>query len=81
MSYVYKRELLGELILNFLTKSTLPKSVSNYLGNVFVPNGIHSKNSKTTRKYSGHCEPADQLPGSFGSFEPEKDTLGTLSGH
>ena len=28
-----------ELILNYLAKMTLPKSVANYLGNVFVPNG------------------------------------------
>ena len=39
MFNVYERELLGKLILNYLTKITLPKSISNQLGNVFVPNG------------------------------------------
>ena len=38
--FAYKRELPGELILNCLTKITLPKFASNKLGNVFVPNGI-----------------------------------------
>ena len=37
---VYERESLGEFRLNFLAKTTLPKSVANLLGNVFVPNGI-----------------------------------------
>ena len=41
--YVYTRKLRRELILNYLTKITLPKSVSNWLGNVFVPNGILSE--------------------------------------
>ena len=43
MLYMYERELLGELILNYLTKITLPESVLNELGNVFVPNGKHKQ--------------------------------------
>ena len=40
MSCVYDREILEEIILNDLTKVTLPKSVSNQLGNVSVPSGM-----------------------------------------
>ena len=32
--------MLWELTLNCSMKITLPKSVSNFLGNVFVPNGM-----------------------------------------
>ena len=39
MFYVYERELLGELMLNCPKKITLPKSISNQFGNVFVSNG------------------------------------------
>ena len=39
---MYEREILGKLRLNDLTKSTLPKCVSNLLGNVFVPNGTYN---------------------------------------
>ena len=39
MFSVYVRETLGDQILNCLTEITSPKSVSNELGNVFVPNG------------------------------------------
>ena len=39
MFYVCERDL-GELILKYARKITLPKSVSNQLGNVFVPIGI-----------------------------------------
>ena len=38
---VYERDRLGELIFSYLAKITLPKSVVNWLGNVFVPNGIY----------------------------------------
>ena len=31
------REILGGLLLNYLAKIRLPKSVANYLGHVFVP--------------------------------------------
>ena len=31
------REILGEVVLNYLTKITLPKLFANYSGNVFVP--------------------------------------------
>ena len=34
-----RRESLGELLLNCLAKLTLPKSIENYLGDVFFPNG------------------------------------------
>ena len=34
-----KEKALRELRLNYLTKMTLPKSVANKLGNVFVPSG------------------------------------------
>ena len=39
---VYKREIQKEFLLNCLAKITLPKSVANQLGNVFVPNGSFS---------------------------------------
>ena len=34
-----RRAILGELILNYLAQITLPKSVANYLGSVFIPDG------------------------------------------
>ena len=42
MFFVYERELTSRgtiLNYNFLTEITLPKSVSNELGNVIVPDG------------------------------------------
>ena len=36
---VRKKKILGDLILICLAKITLPKSVANSLGNVFVPDG------------------------------------------
>ena len=38
-------KLLVELILNYLTKITLPKSVSNYFGNHFAAEGILGENA------------------------------------
>ena len=43
--YVYKRDLLGELVLNYLTNITLPKSVSNS-----VPNGIRAQETRDSRR-------------------------------
>ena len=42
------REILGELILNYLPKNALLKYVSNQLGNVFVHNGT-TRSKCTTR--------------------------------
>ena len=42
MFSVCTREVLGALISNYRTKITLPKSVSNYFGNVFVTKGCIS---------------------------------------
>ena len=41
MFFVHVREILGELILNYLANTTLPKLFANKLGNVFVPNGTY----------------------------------------
>ena len=51
MFYVYEEELLGQLILNYLTKITLPKSVLNQLGNIFVRNGLQYSGKKKAHKH------------------------------
>ena len=40
MFCVHEREILGELMLNYPARITLPKSGANQLGSVFVPNAI-----------------------------------------
>ena len=39
MFFVYRRDILGALILNYLMRIALPKSFANELGNVVVLNG------------------------------------------
>ena len=39
------KEMIGESMLNCPVKITLPKSVANQLGNVFVPNGMYLRES------------------------------------
>ena len=46
MFFVYVREVLGDLIVNYLAKITLPKWFADDLGNVFVPNGTTCQNEK-----------------------------------
>ena len=52
-------ESLGELILNYLAKITLPKSVANQLGHAFVPNGIHANGVNVSqRAENGELDPS-----------------------
>ena len=48
MLVVCASEVLGEFILNSLTKLALPKVLGTQLGNAFVPNGSPPQNSEIT---------------------------------
>ena len=44
---VKERHILGEFMLNYLSKITLPISVANKLGHVFVANGTLQMQGQT----------------------------------